>query len=341
MEPEIHLGAAVVIESVAPEQIAVGDVVSLRSGEGLKSIFTHRVTRVLTRPDGIWIETKGDANKTLDASITPAANVIGRVVVNVPYGGYLLKLLSVPSGVALILCLAGLLVTCTWLVETAEIERRRWPRPASGPGCRARPVGQPRPPRMPGVGARGPCAAATSGSGSRYRHGRRGRPAMTATVPAQGAVASGDCAGGSSRPPSRSASRPARRSPRCRRPWPPSATTATSTATITAATLHPPTGLGAVAGATVTLTWTPTVDPTAAGYYVFRSTTSGSGYAQIATVTPKTAATTTNTPAASGPLLLRAPDRVPELVQPEQRGDLRPVPAARRHEPRPHPARVV
>jgi hypothetical protein len=74
----------------------------------------------------------------------------------------------------------------------------------------------------------------------------------------------------------------------------------TASSTITASTLHPPTALGAAAGAAVTLTWTPTVDPVAAGYYVLRSTTSGSGYAQIATVTPKTAATTTNTPAASG-----------------------------------------
>lgn len=75
---------------------------------------------------------------------------------------------------------------------------------------------------------------------------------------------------------------------------------ATTTATLSTATLHPPTSLTSAAAATVTLNWTPTVDPTASGYYVLRSTTSGSGYAQIATVTPKTAATTTNTPAASG-----------------------------------------
>ncbi len=74
----------------------------------------------------------------------------------------------------------------------------------------------------------------------------------------------------------------------------------TASSTITAATLHPPTGLSAAAGATVTLSWTPTVDPVAAGYYVLRSTTSGSGYAQIATVTPKSVASTTNTPSASG-----------------------------------------
>ena len=59
--------------------------------------------------------------------------MIGRVVLNVPYGGFLLKLLSVPSGVALVICLAGLLVAGTWFVETLEVERRRWPRPGSRP----------------------------------------------------------------------------------------------------------------------------------------------------------------------------------------------------------------
>lgn len=133
MEPEIHLGAAIVIEPVRPDQLAVGDIVSLRSGEGLKSIFTHRITRIVNRSDGVWIETKGDANRIVDPSITPASDVIGRVVLNVPFGGFLLKLLSVPSGVALMVCLAGVLLTATWLVETAEVERRRWPRPATVP----------------------------------------------------------------------------------------------------------------------------------------------------------------------------------------------------------------
>ncbi len=169
MEPEIALGAAVVIEPVSPDQIAVGDIVSLRSGEGLKSIFTHRVTRVINRSDGIWIETKGDANRIIDASITPATNVIGRVVLNVPYGGFLLKLLSIPSGVTLMICLAGALVASTWLVETVEIERRRWPRPvpAGARSAEGRPadaatpaVGPVRRARKRRAAAQGPSAAA-------------------------------------------------------------------------------------------------------------------------------------------------------------------------------------
>ena len=74
--------------------------------------------------------------------------------------------------------------------------------------------------------------------------------------------------------------------------------TATSTGSITAGTLAPPTGLGATGGSTVTLTWTPSVSPLAAGYGIYRSATSGSGYALVASVTPGTLATATDSPGA-------------------------------------------
>jgi signal peptidase len=124
MEPQIHLGAAVVIEPVAPADLRVGDIVSLRSGSGAGAIFTHRITRIVTRPDGLWIETKGDANPIVDASITPASEVVGRVEFDIPYAGYLLRLLSLPSGILMVVCLAGLLVALSWFVESIEAERR-------------------------------------------------------------------------------------------------------------------------------------------------------------------------------------------------------------------------
>ena len=58
----------------------------------------------------------------------------------------------------------------------------------------------------------------------------------------------------------------------------------------------PPTGLAATGGLGVNLTWTPTVDAYASGYEVYRTTTSGSGYALVATVTPGSASSTTDSP---------------------------------------------
>jgi hypothetical protein len=76
---------------------------------------------------------------------------------------------------------------------------------------------------------------------------------------------------------------------------------AAATKTITTDTLDPPTGLSAVGGTTsVALSWTATVDTYASGYEVRRATVTGGPYTTVATVTPRTATTTTNTPPSVG-----------------------------------------
>jgi signal peptidase len=122
MEPTLQVGSAVVVDPVAPTDIHVGDVVSLRSGSTLQAIFTHRVTRIVPRDGTVWIETKGDANKDVDPSITSTANVIGRVSMTIPYVGFLLALLSAPSGIIFVLCLAMVLLLLVWLLESFEID---------------------------------------------------------------------------------------------------------------------------------------------------------------------------------------------------------------------------
>jgi hypothetical protein len=68
--------------------------------------------------------------------------------------------------------------------------------------------------------------------------------------------------------------------------------TETVPATFTAEVLDPPTNLDVTGPLlTKTLTWTATVDTRATGYLVFRSTTSGGPYTQIATITPRTTTT--------------------------------------------------
>jgi hypothetical protein len=60
--------------------------------------------------------------------------------------------------------------------------------------------------------------------------------------------------------------------------------------------LDPPTSLSATGGASASLSWVATVDTYASGYEIWRSTTSGSGYANIGSVTPRTTTSTTDSP---------------------------------------------
>jgi len=67
-------------------------------------------------------------------------------------------------------------------------------------------------------------------------------------------------------------------------------------ASIASDTLAPPSGVAATGGAAIGLSWTPTVDTYASGYQLLRSATSGSGHALVATITPATSSSTTDSP---------------------------------------------
>ena len=120
MAPAIPVGAAVVVTPVRPEELARGDVVSMFAGQS-RAIFTHRIVRVVSKDDGTWIETRGDANAAPDPTLVPAADVIGRVDWTIPYAGYLITLLSLPVGVMFVIGLALALMACTWLLESFEL----------------------------------------------------------------------------------------------------------------------------------------------------------------------------------------------------------------------------
>lgn len=123
MEPTIHLGSAVVVAPVAAADLRVGDVVSVRVGPD-KAVFTHRITRLLQRDDGLWIQTRGDANDDPDPSIVPASDVIGRATIWVPAAGYLIALLASPLGIALLVSTAGTMLAAAWFLEGIENGRR-------------------------------------------------------------------------------------------------------------------------------------------------------------------------------------------------------------------------
>jgi len=133
MEPAIAIGSAIVVAPVDPANLAPGDVVSMRVAEA-NAIFTHRIEAVVDRPDGRYVRTKGDANPDADPTLVMASAIIGRVELSIPYMGYLLALLSIPTGVIFVVGLAATLLAIAWLLESLEPipshDRRRGAVPA-------------------------------------------------------------------------------------------------------------------------------------------------------------------------------------------------------------------
>lgn len=120
MEPSIPLGSAIVVTSVQPADLRPGDVVTMKDANG--TLISHRITRVVQLPAGLYIETKGDANAAPDPVLVPASEVVGRIDASIPGAGYLIYLLTIPTGVASVLCLALTMLFGIWLLEDLERE---------------------------------------------------------------------------------------------------------------------------------------------------------------------------------------------------------------------------
>jgi len=122
MEPAIPLGSVVVPGTSNPDEIRIDDVVTIVADNGV--MVTHRVTRVVDVPEGRFFELKGDANPRPDAALVPGRAVLGRVDVHLPYVGYLLWFLSMPSGIVSLMAALGGLLIGIWLVEDLEKRAR-------------------------------------------------------------------------------------------------------------------------------------------------------------------------------------------------------------------------
>lgn len=131
MAPEIPIGALVIVRASAPDPVGAGDAVTLRLRNG--QLLTHRVTRVAHLPDGMYLETKGDANEAPDPVLVPAGSVVGVVTDVIPYVGYLLAYLSLPTGMASVSSFLAALLLAAWLFEEPRPSRPSRPSPAQRP----------------------------------------------------------------------------------------------------------------------------------------------------------------------------------------------------------------
>ena len=121
MAPAIPVGSLVYIHEEAPEELAEGDVIAFYGARDSASIITHRV--VENRVVMGELITRGDANQTNDMNPVPYANVIGKVVCQVPGAGKAAELFTSTEGKVLAVCLIGAAVLLQML--SAWLERRQ------------------------------------------------------------------------------------------------------------------------------------------------------------------------------------------------------------------------
>lgn len=104
MEPAIPVGSVVVIKPVDPETLKEGDIICFKLS-GLTSI-THRIINITNE----GFITKGDANEDPDMWTVKKENVIGKLILTIPYIGYIGYFVRTPIGFTLLIIIPATII---------------------------------------------------------------------------------------------------------------------------------------------------------------------------------------------------------------------------------------
>ena len=111
MAPAIRVNDLVVIKGMSSYQ--AGDIITFVTGRG--SLLTHRVIKTL---ENGYI-TQGDANNAPDDEVSPQ-RIMGRVVFIFPGAGFVIKALTSPLGILLLLAVPA----CVFLANLIQNRNR-------------------------------------------------------------------------------------------------------------------------------------------------------------------------------------------------------------------------
>ncbi|MDD1748081.1 MAG: signal peptidase I [Methanomassiliicoccales archaeon] len=103
MNPTLETGDMVVVTSVEPSELKVGDIIVFNSPIA-SGLVCHRIIDVKQDSELVF-QTKGDNNEDPDPYLVPSANVVGKVQADIPSMGYVIQYLRGPFGLLLILSL--------------------------------------------------------------------------------------------------------------------------------------------------------------------------------------------------------------------------------------------
>jgi signal peptidase len=101
MYPAFDAGSMIFVQPVAPETLAVGDIITYKNLSGDGSTTTHRIVEVV-HEGGLRFVTRGDANAVNDPEPIAAHRVVGRVTRAIPYAGFVMDFARTKQGLLLI-----------------------------------------------------------------------------------------------------------------------------------------------------------------------------------------------------------------------------------------------
>lgn len=96
MSPAVDTGALGISRTVPASELAVGDIVTVRTGTGVR--VTHRIKDISFSGEKATLVLKGDANNVADEKVYVVKSA-PRLIVDIPKAGYVVSFISGPIGI--------------------------------------------------------------------------------------------------------------------------------------------------------------------------------------------------------------------------------------------------
>lgn len=121
MEPKISVGSMVIVQDVDPNDLEVGDIITYKISD--TTLVTHRIVSI--DQDAQQIVTKGDANDVNDGEPVSFSNVVGKLLISIPFLGYISIYMQGKAGIAIICGVVGILIILNYLPDVFIKDKER------------------------------------------------------------------------------------------------------------------------------------------------------------------------------------------------------------------------
>lgn len=117
MRPVLEPGDMIFIHSVSAGKIKTGDVITYWANN--ETLITHRVVKIIDENGELKYKTKGDANHVDDEEYISEDMLLGKMIFNIPKGGYVSQFVRSKVGTFLLIFLP------VSIIIDAEVRKRR------------------------------------------------------------------------------------------------------------------------------------------------------------------------------------------------------------------------
>ena len=108
MQPAIKMGSVVMVKSA--NDYKIGDIITFGEITRIKSPTTHRIDDIKIVEGEVYYITKGDANNASDQKEISKKEIIGKVLIDIPYLGFAVDFAKKPIGFVLIIGIPAVVI---------------------------------------------------------------------------------------------------------------------------------------------------------------------------------------------------------------------------------------